>query len=106
MEVAQAFKAFEPLALRFSADRALALLFFLAFTWASFVGLALSFSLALAFPLALSLGLSLSLGSDLPFDFFWLGIFGVSSRSLGDNSVPRQLAWPHQQGYSAFSFLV
>lgn len=104
MEVAQAFKAFEPLALRLSADRALALLFFLAFTWASVVGLALAFPLALS--LALSLGLSLSLGSDLPFDFFWLGIFGVSSRSLGDNSVPRQLAWPHQQGYSAFSFLV
>jgi hypothetical protein len=38
--------------------------------------------------------------------FFWLGILGVAGRRLGDSSVPRQLALPHQQGYSALSFLV
>jgi hypothetical protein len=38
--------------------------------------------------------------------FFWLGILGVSLRSLGDSRVPRQFLLPHQQGYSALSFLV
>ena len=40
------------------------------------------------------------------FFFFWLGILGVAGRRLGASSVPRQLALPHQQGYSALSFLV
>ena len=40
------------------------------------------------------------------FFFFWPGVLGVAGRRLGDSSVPRQLALPHQQGYSALSFLV
>jgi len=38
--------------------------------------------------------------------FFWLGILGVAGRRLGASKVPRQLSLPHQQGYSALSFLV
>lgn len=33
----------------------------------------------------------------------WLGILGVAGRRLGANKVLRQLALPHQQGYSALS---
>lgn len=52
------------------------------------------------------LALTLSLALALAFAFFCLGVLGVSLRSLGDSKVPRQLALPHQQGYSALSFLV
>lgn len=83
-------QAFEPLALLFSAG----------------LDVALSFDLPATLFFTLSLAFLSDLAFDFSFDFFWLGILGVSSRSLGDNSVPRQLAWPHQQGYSAFSFLV
>ena len=65
-----------------------------------FLSLALASDFTLVFTLALALALALVLG------FFWLGVLGVSLRSLGESSVPRQLALPHQQGYSALSFLV
>ena len=58
----------------------------------------LSLALASDFTLVFTLALALVLG------FFWLGVLGVSLRSLGESSVPRQLALPHQQGYSALSF--
>ena len=96
------------MALLFSADLAVALSFFLVATL--FFTLAFTLFWVWALVLVLALVLSLAFLSDLAFDFsfdfFWLGILGVSARSLGDKSVPRQLAWPHQQGYSAFSFLV
>ena len=62
----------------------------------------LSLALASDFTLVLTLALALA----LVLGFFWLGVLGVSLRSLGESSVPRQLALPHQQGYSALSFLV
>ncbi len=33
----------------------------------------------------------------------WLGILGVAGLRLGASNVLRQLALPHQQGYSALS---
>ena len=41
-------------------------------------------------------------GSGAAF-FTWLGILGVAGLRLGASSVLRQLALPHQQGYSALS---
>ena len=67
---------------------------------------ALRLGFALACFLSLSSDLALGLSLDLALAFFWLGVLGVSLRSLGDSKVPRQLALPHQQGYSALSFLV
>lgn len=66
--------------------------------------LSFDFTFALAFTFTLPSTLVLSL--DLALAFFWLGILGVSLRSLGDSNVPRQFLLPHQQGYSALSFLV
>ncbi len=55
------------------------------------------------------LGKWFMLGPYQPFmiqRFFCAGVLGVAGRRLGASKVPRQLALPHQHGYSALSFLV
>ena len=68
--------------------------------------LVLTLSVALALVLTLTFTLASAFGLSLALVFFCFGVLGVSLRSLGESKVPRQFFAPHQQGYSALSFLV